>query len=33
MSPRKEEAGELSGAMSLFSKVTKRYWKGLFRYY
>jgi hypothetical protein len=30
MSLRKEEAGTLSGAVSLFLKVTKSYWKGLF---
>jgi hypothetical protein len=33
MSSRREEAGELSGAVSLFMKVTKSYWKGLFRCY
>lgn len=33
MSSRKEEAGELSGAVSLFLKVTKSYWKGLFQCY
>ncbi len=33
MSGRKEEAGALSGAVSLFLKVTKSYWKGLFRCY
>jgi hypothetical protein len=33
MSLRKEEAGTLSGAVSLFLKVTKSYWKGLFRCY
>jgi hypothetical protein len=33
MSVRKEEAGELSKAVSLFLKVTKSYWKGLFRCY
>jgi hypothetical protein len=33
MSIRKEEAGALSGAVSLFMKVTKSYWKGLFRCY
>jgi hypothetical protein len=33
MSRRKEEAGTLSGAVSLFLKVTKSYWKGLFRCY
>ena len=33
MSVRKDEAGELSGAVSLFLKVTKSYWKGLFRCY
>jgi hypothetical protein len=33
MSSRREEAGELSGAVSLFLKVTKSYWKGLFRCY
>jgi hypothetical protein len=30
MSGRKEEAGALSGAVSLFLKVTRSYWKGLF---
>ena len=33
MSSRKEEAGALSGAVSLFLKVSKSYWKGLFRCY
>jgi hypothetical protein len=33
MSRRKEEVGDLSGAVSLFLKVTKSYWKGLFRCY
>lgn len=33
MSVRKEEAGDLSKAVSLFLKVTKSYWKGLFRCY
>ena len=33
MSGRKEEAGALSGAVSLFLKVSKSYWKGLFRCY
>jgi hypothetical protein len=33
MSGRKEEAGALSGAVALFLKVTKSYWKGLFRCY
>jgi hypothetical protein len=33
MSVRKEEAGYLSGAVSLFLKVTKSYWKGLFACY
>jgi hypothetical protein len=33
MSSRREEAGELSGAVALFLKVTKSYWKGLFRCY
>jgi hypothetical protein len=33
MSGRKEEAGVLSKALSLFLKVTKSYWKGLFRCY
>jgi hypothetical protein len=33
MSSRKEEAGVLSGAVSLFLKVSKSYWKGLFRCY
>jgi hypothetical protein len=33
MSARKEQAGALSGAVSLFLKVTKSYWKGLFRCY
>lgn len=30
---QKEQAGILSGAVSLFLKVTKSYWKGLFRCY
>jgi hypothetical protein len=30
ISRRKEEAGDLWGAVSLFLKVTKSYWKGLF---
>ena len=30
MSIRKEEAGTLSGAVSLFLKVSRSYWKGLF---
>ena len=30
---RREEAAELQGAVSLFLKVTKSYWKGLFRCY
>ena len=30
---RKEEAGVLSGAVSLFLKVSRSYWKGLFRCY
>ena len=33
MSSRREEAGELSGVVSLFLKVTKSYWKGLFHCY
>ena len=33
MSSRREEADALSGAVSLFLKVTKSYWKGLFRCY
>lgn len=33
MSSRREEAGGLSGAVSLFLKVTKSYWKGLFHCY
>jgi hypothetical protein len=33
MSHRKEEAGTLSGAVSLFLKVSRSYWKGLFRCY
>jgi hypothetical protein len=33
MSRRKEEVGDLSGAVSVFLKVTKSYWKGLFRCY
>ena len=33
MSTRKEEAGALSGAVSLFLKVSRSYWKGLFRCY
>jgi hypothetical protein len=33
MLSRKEEAGELKGAVSLFLKVSRSYWKGLFRCY
>jgi hypothetical protein len=33
MSSRREEAGDLSKAVSLFLKVTKSYWKGLFHSY
>jgi hypothetical protein len=33
MGKRREEAAELQGAVSLFLKVTKSYWKGLFRCY
>ncbi len=33
MSSRREEAAELRGAVWLFLKVTKSYWKGLFRCY
>jgi hypothetical protein len=33
MSARKEEAGTLWGAESLFLKVSRSYWKGLFRCY
>jgi hypothetical protein len=33
MSSRREEAGDLSGAVSLFLKVSKSYWKGLFHCY
>jgi hypothetical protein len=33
MCDRKEEAGALLGAVSLFLKVSKSYWKGLFRCY
>lgn len=33
MSSRREEAGDFSGAVSLFLKVSKSYWKGLFRCY
>jgi hypothetical protein len=33
MSSRKEEVGTLSGAVPLFLKVSKSYWKGLFRCY
>jgi hypothetical protein len=33
MSIRKEEAVALSGAVSLFLKVSRSYWKGLFRCY
>jgi hypothetical protein len=33
MASRKKEAGVLSGAVSLFLKVSKSYWKGLFRCY
>jgi hypothetical protein len=29
MSSTREQAGDLSGAVSLFLKVTKSYWKGL----
>lgn len=33
MGNRREEAAELRGAVSLFLKVSKSYWKGLFRCY
>jgi hypothetical protein len=33
MSSRREEAKDLSGAVSLFLKVTKSYWKGLLQSY
>jgi hypothetical protein len=33
MSSTREQAGALSGAVSLFLKVTKSYWKGLFQCY
>jgi hypothetical protein len=33
MSARKEQAGALCGAVSLFLKVSKSYWKGLFHCY
>ena len=33
MSSRRKEAGGLSGAVSLFLKVSKSYWKGLFNCY
>ena len=33
MGNRREEAGELQGALWLFLKVTKSYWKGLFHCY
>jgi hypothetical protein len=33
MGDRREEAAELQGAVSLFLKVTKSYWKGLFHCY
>jgi hypothetical protein len=33
MSSRREQAGDLSGAVTLFLKVTKSYWKGLFHSY
>ncbi len=33
MSGSKEQAGALSGAVSLFLKVSRSYWKGLFRCY
>jgi hypothetical protein len=33
MSSQREEVGALSGAVSKFLKVTKSYWKGLFRCY
>ena len=33
MSSQREQAGDLSGAVALFLKVTKSYWKGLFQSY
>ena len=33
MSSSREQAGDLSEAVSLFMKVTKSYWKGLFQCY
>jgi hypothetical protein len=33
MSNQREQAGDLSGVVSLFLKVTKSYWKGLFHSY
>jgi len=33
ISSRREQAGDLSGAVSLFLKVSKSYWKGLFHCY
>jgi hypothetical protein len=33
MSSTRKQAGDLSGAVSLFLKVTKSYWKGLFHCY
>ena len=33
MSSQREQAGELSGTVSLFLKVSKSYWKGLFQCY
>jgi len=33
MSSTREQAGDLSGAVSLFLKVSKSYWKGLFHCY
>ena len=33
MSSQREQAGDLSGAVSLLLKVTKSYWKGLFHSY
>jgi hypothetical protein len=33
MSSQRKQAGDLSGTVSLFMKVTKSYWKGLFQCY
>jgi hypothetical protein len=33
MSSQRKQAGDLSGTVTLFMKVTKSYWKGLFQCY